>query len=554
MRAEKAWPAAQSGPENPVETRCCSKAAYRSDRVAVNTLRAAAGVDLDSMTLAEAAEWYASRGIPVFPLQPRAKNPRKGGNGYKDSTSDLEQVRALWRENPDYNIGIPCGERSGFVVLDIDHRHGGDEILESWISKFGRWPPTAEVVTGSGGRHVYFRYDPGIRSCTLEDGVEIKSDGTYVVASPSIHPDTGRRYSFDGLDGAEALANLADPPGWLLRLAREKRQQRDPAPAAGVADEPIPEGRRNETLFKLAASLRARGLSRAGIEAALLAENQARCRPPLPETEVRRIAESAARYPAGQSINGGTGNRPGEANDADLFVRSPRRGGVDPSRVTSSAAAIEVLNSLTIWKSLRWSSWARRGDVFIGRTEGGLEVRIPSRKLGVFETAYAEILAATGVAILRPRRGVIRAVWGDIAELIHRAASSDVVEVSQPEAELKYDLIRCYEMAGCPAPIEEEQLFAILSALRGYIRRPQEPMAPPCVFPWENRWHVKLDVLKLWLSTPVAAAKFKRIDELEQAASLLGFAPHHEQLSAQYQLTRVKLRTWSAPLEVLSEE
>jgi len=507
--------------------------------------------EIDSLPLAEAALWYSNCGFPVFPCRPRGKEPLVEG-GFHAATTDEARIRDWWRRWPEANIGVPTGAASGWLVVDIDPRNGGDETLGAWLSKYGRWPDTAEAITGGGGRHVFFHHVGGLRCGPIGPGVDLKTEGGYVVVAPSVHP-SGNRYFWDGLSGAGALDHLVEPPGWLLRLARERSAQRS-STAEGAAEEPIHEGERNTTLFRLAASLRARGLSQAAIEAALQAENQVRCQPPLPNDEVERIAESAARYPAGQSINGGTGNRPGEANDADPFVRSPRGGGIDPSRVTSPAAAIEVLNSLEIWKSLRWASWARRGDVFIGTTEGGLEVRIPSRKLGVFETAYAEILAATGVAILRPRRGVIRAVWGDIAELIHRAASNDVVEVSRPEADLKYDLIRCHEMAGEPAPVDGEQLFSVLSALRYYIRRPQEPTAPPCVFLWKNRWHLKLDILKLWLSTPVAAATFRRIDELEQAASLLRFGPHHEQLSAQREHERIKVRTWSAPLEALSEE
>jgi hypothetical protein len=63
-------------------------------------------------------------------------------------------------------------------------------------------------------------------------------------------------------------------------------------------DGPVPEGSRNGFLFKQAAAMRSRGMSEAAITAALLAENEARCEPPLEESEVRQITASAARYPA----------------------------------------------------------------------------------------------------------------------------------------------------------------------------------------------------------------------------------------------------------------
>ena len=60
---------------------------------------------------------------------------------------------------------------------------------------------------------------------------------------------------------------------------------------------PIAEGSRNVALASLAGSMRSRGMTASAIEAALLAHNQERCNPPLPDKEVRHIARSVARYP-----------------------------------------------------------------------------------------------------------------------------------------------------------------------------------------------------------------------------------------------------------------
>jgi len=56
----------------------------------------------------------------------------------------------------------------------------------------------------------------------------------------------------------------------------------------------VTEGARNATLYGLARSLHTKGFSALAIEAALLEENRARCRPPLPEAEVRDLAHHAA--------------------------------------------------------------------------------------------------------------------------------------------------------------------------------------------------------------------------------------------------------------------
>jgi hypothetical protein len=131
-----------------------------------------------------------------------------------------------------------------------------------------------------------------LRSCILADGAELKSDGTYVVVAPSIHP-TGGRYTWDGLDGAEALSHLAEPPGWLLRLARERQTQRTAAAAPGRK---IGAGRRNVELTSIAGVLRSRGAGEAELRDLLSRVNETLCDPPLHPDEVERIAQSVSRY------------------------------------------------------------------------------------------------------------------------------------------------------------------------------------------------------------------------------------------------------------------
>jgi hypothetical protein len=85
-------------------------------------------------------------------------------------------------------------------------------------------------------------------------------------------------------------AALADPPPWLLDLVQSSR----PVPRTVTPQASIPEGARNDTLYRLARSLKVKGLTRSAISAALHAENQARCVPPLPSSEVDVILEHAA--------------------------------------------------------------------------------------------------------------------------------------------------------------------------------------------------------------------------------------------------------------------
>jgi hypothetical protein len=114
-------------------------------------------------------------------------------------------------------------------------------------------------------------------------------------------------------------------------------------PGAADADGPIPEGRRNTTLTSLAGHMRKAGLGEDAIRAALLAENAARCSPPLSAEEVEVIARSVARYepdpyaniifrnvtPAGGTLtttaggNGAAGNDATTASDTMAIIRIP---------------------------------------------------------------------------------------------------------------------------------------------------------------------------------------------------------------------------------------
>lgn len=67
-----------------------------------------------------------------------------------------------------------------------------------------------------------------------------------------------------------------------------------------ISNEPIPEGQRNDTIFRHGCSLRSRGIAEPGIKAEIAQLNQARCVPPLSQSELDAIVESIMRYPQGE--------------------------------------------------------------------------------------------------------------------------------------------------------------------------------------------------------------------------------------------------------------
>ena len=200
-----------------------------------------------------------------------AKHPRSR-HGLRDATTDTAVIAAWWRTWPHANPAIRTGARpggAGVVVLDVDPDHDGNTSLAQLIAAHGPLPATLEVLTGGGGRHLYFAHaGPPVPNSAgrLGPGLDIRGDGGYVLVPPSIHA-TGGRYRW-------IRRPLRPLPGWLADLAQPWRPEaRDPAErptrtlrqpgawaaAARTAEatkvRTAPEGTRNHTLNRAAFAL-----------------------------------------------------------------------------------------------------------------------------------------------------------------------------------------------------------------------------------------------------------------------------------------------------------
>ena len=137
--------------------------------------------------------------LPVFPCLANKKPATP--HGFKDATADPAAIRELWRSHCGPLVGLPTGERSGLDVLDIDL----DGL--SWFGRNrNRLPLTRMHQTRSGGRHLFFQHQPGLRCSTskIELGVDVRADGGYVIWWPA----SGGRVLCE-----RPIANL---PQWIL--------------------------------------------------------------------------------------------------------------------------------------------------------------------------------------------------------------------------------------------------------------------------------------------------------------------------------------------------
>jgi hypothetical protein len=259
------------------------------------------------LAVLSAARGYIARGWPVFVLG-RSKRPvanctacrapghdRSGCScltchGFYAATLDPHRVAAMLAKVPGGLLAVRTGTASGLLVVDVDPPNGG-RIHAALMTL------TAAVATGGGGWHLYYEY-PGIPllgKLPGRPGVDIKGNGGYVTAPPSVHPGTGRPYRWAGhwpvaeMPAALRAALTPPPPAAAAPLsgpppAREAGGISSP-PALLVsllrAVQTAPEGRRRVTLYGAArgvARMVAVGaLTEADARAALTAAGLAAC-------------------------------------------------------------------------------------------------------------------------------------------------------------------------------------------------------------------------------------------------------------------------------------
>ncbi|PFO04672.1 DNA primase [Bacillus sp. AFS076308] len=222
---------------------------------------------------------YASKlNWPVFPIHtptknhcscqnPNCKSPGKHPrtkNGLKAASTNLNLIAQWWRKWPDANIGVATGKESGFFVLDVDPRHGGEDSLELLINQYGSLPYTIEAITGGGGRHILFKYPDQVKNRTnILPGLDIRGEGGYIVVSPSIHA-CGKRYEWE-LSSRPLQVPLSDMPEWLLRMIVEPVKGGKPAKKPDIhwvrIIQGVGEGERNMSAASLAGYLLGHGIA-----------------------------------------------------------------------------------------------------------------------------------------------------------------------------------------------------------------------------------------------------------------------------------------------------
>ncbi len=79
--------------------------------------------NINELSLADAAVFYAQNGWPVFPLAGKIPykflTPAKESHGHKDATTNQEHIQIWWKEHPHANIGLSTGAVSGMPFFYV---------------------------------------------------------------------------------------------------------------------------------------------------------------------------------------------------------------------------------------------------------------------------------------------------------------------------------------------------------------------------------------------------------------------------------------------------
>jgi hypothetical protein len=252
-----------------------------------------------AVSFKENAMPLVARGIPVIPIPPGKKGAVLQGWQNLAST-EPEQIDKWNEENPQYNVGA-VAKLNGLWMLDCDV----PDLPQTIENETGKFFPQTFSVKSNKGLHFYFKHNAA--SGALKKNIQLKDEqgkvlcdvkvhNGYVVGPGSFHPSGNRYEVVNDTDIMEA-------PHWLVTWIKEQHKHGGEADKQedGTSEGKIKEGGRNTFLFGQACKLRTSDLSQSAGLIALRAINNEKCTPPLEETEVSKIIESAYSYESTKS-------------------------------------------------------------------------------------------------------------------------------------------------------------------------------------------------------------------------------------------------------------
>jgi len=219
----------------------------------------------------EAAHALLDVHISVIPIRSRDKKPAISWDAYQNVRANHAGVDSWYKNGLLGNVGIVMGDISrNLVCIDLD----GQDAVKTFYKAFpDLFHSTMTILSGSHeGRHLYFFSEKLPATTRCKDaigGFELRANGCYMVAPPSIHP-SGKHYETRGVRPIAVVDNLDDVQAWIrnriaskhegqkveaLQELRRKRYMESLVNNLMVQMSRASEGSRNDTLFNCAIQL-----------------------------------------------------------------------------------------------------------------------------------------------------------------------------------------------------------------------------------------------------------------------------------------------------------
>ena len=236
---------------------------------------------------------YLDMGFSILPVKRSNKRPYVSSwKEFQKRPPTPEEVEEWWKRWTEANVAIVCGRISGIFIVDADGPKG-----IAWMNE--HLPKTGVYSLTGKGVHAVYRIPPGTtikNAVRLADEVDIRGEGGYFVAPPSIH-ESGHQYKWQFLmDGWDDLAEYkpkqnSHKKGNLNLDLSAVSQKLD----LDRLEDGIPHGERDNYIFKEACRIRGLGLTQT--EAWIVIKTFAsRCKPPFPEKDAFIKLQQAWKY------------------------------------------------------------------------------------------------------------------------------------------------------------------------------------------------------------------------------------------------------------------
>lgn len=267
---------------------------------------------------------YLGMGFSVIPVKSMSKEPLISWKEFQNRRASESEIREWYKKWPDANIGIVTGLISQAAIVDCDGPEGLKEAQRILLH--------SPVITLTGnGRQLWYRHPGGTiqNSVRSYPGVDVRGDGGFVVAPPSIHPN-GKRYRW-----LRPVLSVNDLPAFPIEIfagnvPKESQTQDANRNAPGWISQALEEmkyGNIDDTLFKICSRLRNDGYTAADVESLLRPHAE---RVGADEGHLRsKIDNVWGRYPAGANPTDSVRGVQQNGGSTELVLHTPS----DPNSV-----------------------------------------------------------------------------------------------------------------------------------------------------------------------------------------------------------------------------